>query len=100
MTKWVWIWQMKEKKQLCVVCYWIDFDQQFDLSFKEDQMLPEIKINASGAVGGKTAVLPAFCKIERGGGSGGMAPRQIMVVLPRPCAGTHSASSATQQHRI
>ena len=37
-------------------------------------MLPEIKINASGAVGGKTcktAVLPAFCKIERGGGSGG-----------------------------
>ena len=39
----------------------------------------------SGAVGGKTgktAVLPRFCKIGRGGA----ARRHIMVVLAGPCA--------------
>ena len=34
-------------------------------------------LKARGAIGGKTgktAVLPGFCQIERGGGSGGMPP--------------------------
>ena len=40
-----------------------------------------------GAIGGKTgktAVLPEFCKIECGGGSGSGC--HIMAVLPGPCA--------------
>jgi hypothetical protein len=77
----------------------MDFDQQFDLSFKEDQILPEIKINASGAIGGKTgktAVLPGFCKIEHSGGSGGALSNYGGLTLP---VRGHRASSATQCYR-
>ena len=44
--------------------------------------LPKVPTTSVGGKTGKTAVLPEFCKIECGGGSGG----HIMVVLPGPCA--------------
>ena len=63
----------------------LGMEQQYLEPVRQNEPLGQIRIKIPradiGGKTGKTAVLPGFCKTERGRGSGGAPPRRVIEVL-------------------